>query len=105
MYARPCFVVVDVLGCWLRVKAPHCHKSGQVEIRRNGRLLDTLTEQSIFGETGLIDQAPRRRGRCCNRRRPGCREAIPVSGQLDAYFALNVMRMLTRPLRSANGAT
>jgi CRP/FNR family transcriptional regulator, cyclic AMP receptor protein len=34
-------------------------QKGQVEIRRHGRLLDTLMEKSIFGEMALIDHAPR----------------------------------------------
>lgn len=34
-------------------------KSGQVEIRVGTRVLDTLSEYSIFGEMALIDSAPR----------------------------------------------
>lgn len=34
-------------------------QKGQVEILRGGRLLDTLSEKSIFGEMALIDHAPR----------------------------------------------
>ena len=42
-----------------RAEESYVIQRGQVEIRRNGRLLDTLTEKSIFGEMALIDRAPR----------------------------------------------
>jgi CRP/FNR family transcriptional regulator, cyclic AMP receptor protein len=80
-------------------------KSGTVEIRLGNRLLDTLPERSIFGEMALID--------------PGARSATAVAAT-DAvivpvtekqflflvsrtpYFALNVMRVLVRRLRTSN---
>jgi CRP/FNR family transcriptional regulator, cyclic AMP receptor protein len=83
-------------------------QKGQVEIRRDGRLLNTLSEKSIFGEMALIDHAPR------------AATAIAVTDVVlvpvaekqflflvsqTPYFALNVMRVLARRLRSANGAT
>jgi CRP/FNR family cyclic AMP-dependent transcriptional regulator len=80
-------------------------KSGTVEIRLGNRLLDTLPERSIFGEMALID--------------PGARSAtavaatdaviVPVSEKQflflvsrTPYFALNVMRVLVRRLRTSN---
>lgn len=80
-------------------------KSGTVEIRLGNRLLDTLPERSIFGEMALID--------------PGVRSAtavattdaviVPVSEKQflflvsrTPYFALNVMRVLVRRLRTSN---
>jgi CRP/FNR family transcriptional regulator, cyclic AMP receptor protein len=80
-------------------------KSGSVEIRLGNRLLDTLPERSIFGEMALID--------------PGSRSAtavavtdaaiVPVSEKQflflvsrTPYFALNVMRVLVRRLRTSN---
>ncbi len=80
-------------------------KSGTVEIRLGNRLLDTLTERSIFGEMALID--------------PGARSAtavaatdaviVPVSEKQflflvsrTPHFALNVMRVLVRRLRTSN---
>jgi CRP/FNR family transcriptional regulator, cyclic AMP receptor protein len=80
-------------------------KSGTVEIRLGNRLLDTLPERSIFGEMALID--------------PGTRSAtavaatdaviVPVSEKQflflvsrTPYFALNVMRVLVRRLRTSN---
>jgi CRP/FNR family transcriptional regulator, cyclic AMP receptor protein len=38
---------------------PTSFRRDKVEIRRNGRLLDTLSEKSIFGQMALIDHAPR----------------------------------------------
>jgi CRP/FNR family cyclic AMP-dependent transcriptional regulator len=80
-------------------------KSGTVEIRLGNRLLDTVPERSIFGEMALID--------------PGARSAtavaatdamiVPVSEKQflflvsrTPYFALNVMRVLARRLRTTN---
>jgi CRP/FNR family transcriptional regulator, cyclic AMP receptor protein len=80
-------------------------KSGTVEIRLGNRLLDTVPERSIFGEMALID--------------PGARNAtavaatdamiVPVSEKQflflvsrTPYFALNVMRVLARRLRTTN---
>jgi CRP/FNR family transcriptional regulator, cyclic AMP receptor protein len=80
-------------------------KSGTVEIRLGNRLLGTLPELSIFGEMALID--------------PGARSATAVAAT-DAtivpvgekqflflvsrtpHFALNVMRVLVRRLRTSN---
>ena len=80
-------------------------KSGTVEIRLGNRLIDTLSERSIFGEMALID--------------PGSRSAtavaatdatiVPVSEKQflflvshTPYFALTVMRVLVRRLRTSN---
>jgi CRP/FNR family transcriptional regulator, cyclic AMP receptor protein len=83
-------------------------QKGQVEIRRNGRLLDTLTEKSIFGEMALIDHAPR----AATAVAATDVVLVPVAEKQflflvsqTPYFALNVMRVLARRLRSANGAT
>src|ERR1700722_10939736 len=80
-------------------------KSGVVEIRLGNRLLDTFSERSIFGEMALID--------------PGARSATAVAATDAAivpireqqflflvsrtpFFALNVMRVLVRRLRTSN---
>jgi CRP/FNR family transcriptional regulator, cyclic AMP receptor protein len=80
-------------------------KSGTVEIRLGNRLLDTFSERSIFGEMALID--------------PGVRSAtavaatdaaiVPISEKQflflvsrTPFFALNVMRVLVRRLRTSN---
>jgi CRP/FNR family cyclic AMP-dependent transcriptional regulator len=83
-------------------------QSGQVEIRKGGRLLDTLTEKTIFGEMALIDHAPR----AATAVAATDVDLVPVGEKQflflvsqTPYFALNVMRVLARRLRSANGAT
>jgi CRP/FNR family cyclic AMP-dependent transcriptional regulator len=80
---------------------------GQVEIRKGGRLLDTLTEKTIFGEMALIDHAPR----AATAVAATDVDLVPVGEKQflflvsqTPYFALNVMRVLARRLRSANGA-
>lgn len=81
---------------------------GQVEIRKGGRLLDTLTGKTIFGEMALIDHAPR----AATAVAATDVDLVPVGEKQflflvreTPYFALNVMRVLARRLRSANGAT
>ena len=83
-------------------------QKGQVKIRRNGRVLDTLPEKSIFGEMALIDHAPR----AATAVAATDVVLVPVAEKQflflvsqTPYFALNVMRVLARRLRSANGAT
>jgi CRP/FNR family transcriptional regulator, cyclic AMP receptor protein len=83
-------------------------QKGQVEIRRGGRLLDTLSEKSIFGEMALIDHAPR----AATAVAATDVVLVPVAEKQflflvsqTPYFALNVMRVLARRLRSANGET
>jgi CRP/FNR family cyclic AMP-dependent transcriptional regulator len=80
-------------------------KTGKVEIRLGGRVLDILPELSIFGEMALIDHSPRSATAVA---------ATDVTVVLVAekqflllvsrtpYFALNVMRVLVQRLRSAN---
>ncbi len=80
-------------------------KSGQVEIRFDNRLLDTLPELSIFGEMALIDGAPRSATAVA----ATDVTLVPVSEKQflllvsrTPYFALNVMRSLARRLRKSN---
>ncbi len=75
---------------------------------RNGRLLDTLSEKSIFGEMALIDHAPR----AATAVAATDVVLVPVAEKQflflvsqTSYFALNVMRVLALRLRSADGAT
>jgi CRP/FNR family cyclic AMP-dependent transcriptional regulator len=82
-------------------------KSGKVEIRLGNRLLDTLSDNAIFGEMALIDTAPRSATAVA----ASDVMIVPVSekqflflvGQTP-YFALNVMRILARRLRATNKA-
>ena len=80
-------------------------KSGTVEIRLGNRLLDTLTERSIFGEMALIDRGPR------SATVVAATDAVVVPvGEKQflflvsrtPFFALNVMRVLVSRLRTSN---
>jgi CRP/FNR family transcriptional regulator, cyclic AMP receptor protein len=80
-------------------------QSGKVEIRLGNRLLDTLSEMSIFGEMALIDHNPR------SATAVAATDAtvVPVGEKQflflvsrTPHFALNVMRVLAQRLRTAN---
>lgn len=80
-------------------------KSGTVEIRLGNRLLGTMPERSIFGEMALIDPGPR------SATAVAATDAavVPVGEKQflflvsrTPYFALNVMRVLVRRLRTSN---
>jgi CRP/FNR family transcriptional regulator, cyclic AMP receptor protein len=82
-------------------------KSGKVEIRLGNRVLDTLPELSIFGEMALIDSAPR------SATAVALTDVtlVPVGEKQflflvsrTPHFALNVMRVLARRLRTTNTA-
>jgi len=82
-------------------------QSGRVEIRLGNRLLDTLSERSIFGEMALIDAAPRSATAVA----ASDVTLIPVGEKQflflvsqTPFFALNVMRVLARRLRAMNQA-
>jgi CRP/FNR family transcriptional regulator, cyclic AMP receptor protein len=80
-------------------------KDGKVDIRLGNRLLDTLPELSIFGEMALIDHSPR------SATAVAATDAtvVPVGEKQflflvsrTPHFALNVMQVLARRLRTAN---
>jgi CRP/FNR family transcriptional regulator, cyclic AMP receptor protein len=80
-------------------------KNGTVEIRLGNRLLGTLPELSIFGEMALIDPGPR------SATAVAATDAtvVPVGEKQflflvsrTPHFALNVMRVLVRRLRTSN---
>lgn len=80
-------------------------KSGSVEIRLGNRLIDTLEENTIFGEMALVDHAPR------SATAVAATDAtiVPVTEKQflflvsqTPFFALKVMRVLARRLRTAN---
>jgi CRP-like cAMP-binding protein len=80
-------------------------QSGRVEIRLGDRTLDTLDEQSIFGEMALIDRAPRSADAVA----ASDVTLVPIGEKQflflvsqTPYFALNVMRVLARRLRAAS---
>jgi CRP/FNR family transcriptional regulator, cyclic AMP receptor protein len=80
-------------------------QSGKVEIRLGNRLLDTLSEMSIFGEMALIDHNPR----SATALAATDATVVPVGERQflflvsrTPHFALNVMRVLAQRLRTAN---
>lgn len=82
-------------------------KSGRVEIRHRNRVLDTLGDNNIFGEMALIDEAPRSASAVA----ATDVTLVPVSQKQflfmvssTPYFAITVMRVLARRLRTMNDA-
>ena len=78
---------------------------GRVEIRRGNRLLDTLDGHNIFGEMALIDSAPR--SATAIAATDVVLAPVPEKQFLfllsqTPFFALMVMRVLVRRLRTAN---
>jgi CRP-like cAMP-binding protein len=80
-------------------------KSGKVDIRLGNRLLDTVPELSIFGEMALIDYSPRSATAVAANNAT----VVPVDEKQFLFlvsrtpnFALNVMRVLARRLRTMN---
>jgi CRP/FNR family transcriptional regulator, cyclic AMP receptor protein len=81
-------------------------QKGRVEVRQGGRLLDSLGAKNIFGEMALIDHAPR----AATAVAATDVDLVPVAEKQflflvreTPYFALNVMRVLARRLRSMDG--
>ena len=80
-------------------------QSGEVEIRLGNRVLETLPQYSIFGEMALIDANPRSATAVA----ASDVKLVPVNEKQflflisnTPHFALNVMRVMARRLRSAN---
>lgn len=80
-------------------------RAGEVEIRCGDTVLETLEEGGMFGEMALIDGTHRSASAWA---KTDC-ELIPVDEETflflvheTPYFALDVMRTLTRRLRSMN---
>jgi CRP/FNR family transcriptional regulator, cyclic AMP receptor protein len=80
-------------------------QSGEVEIRLGNRVLEKLPQYSIFGEMALIDASPRSATAVA----AGDVKLVPVGEKQflflisnTPHFALNVMRVMARRLRTAN---
>ena len=80
-------------------------QSGEVEIRLGNRVLERLSQYSIFGEMALIDNA----ARSATAIAASDAKLVPVGEKQflflisnTPYFALNVMRVMARRLRAAN---
>jgi CRP-like cAMP-binding protein len=80
-------------------------KSGKVEIRLGDRVLDTLSDNNIFGEMALIDASPRSATAVAVTDAKlvpvGEKQFLFLVGRTP-HFALNVMRVLARRLRATN---
>ena len=75
-------------------------RTGEVEIERDGKLVETLSAGGIFGEMALIDGSPRA---ATARAKTAC-EVAPMKSFLflvheTPYFAIAVMRTLAERLR------
>jgi len=79
---------------------------GTVEIRRGGRVLETLGEGEFFGEMALVDHSPRSASASA---RTDCRiveideKRFGFMVQQTPYFALEMIRTLVRRLRHRVG--
>ena len=80
-------------------------QSGEVEIRLGNRRLEKLSNYNFFGEMALIDSAPRSATAVA----VTDVKLVPVGEKQflflvsnTPYFALNVMRILARRLRTTN---
>jgi CRP/FNR family cyclic AMP-dependent transcriptional regulator len=79
-------------------------RSGEVEIERDGKIIETLSPGGIFGEMALIDGSPRA---ATARAKTAC-EVAPVTEKSflflvheTPFFAIAVMRTLAERLRRA----
>jgi len=77
-------------------------RSGEIEIEREGRVVETLSPGGIFGEMALIDGSPRS---ATARAKTSC-EVAPITEKSflflvheTPYFAIAVMRTLADRLR------
>jgi CRP/FNR family transcriptional regulator, cyclic AMP receptor protein len=83
-------------------------RSGEVEIERNGKVIETLGPGGIFGEMALIDGSPRS---ATARAKTDCVVA-PINEKVflflvheTPYFAIAVMRTLADRVRRMNAMT
>ncbi|MGH6748969.1 MAG: cyclic nucleotide-binding domain-containing protein [Methyloceanibacter sp.] len=79
-------------------------RAGEVEIERDGRVVETLSSGGIFGEMALIDGSPRA---ATARAKTAC-EVAPITEKSflflvheTPFFAIAVMRTLAERLRRA----
>lgn len=79
-------------------------RAGEVEIERDGKVVETLSSGGIFGEMALIDGSPRA---ATARAETAC-EVAPITEKSflflvheTPFFAIAVMRTLAERLRRA----
>lgn len=77
-------------------------RSGEVEVERDGKIVETLSGGGIFGEMALIDGSPRAATACA---KTAC-EVAPITEKTflflvheTPFFAIAVMRSLADRLR------
>lgn len=77
-------------------------RSGEIEVERDGKIVETLSAGGIFGEMALIDGSPRA---ATARAKTAC-EVAPISERSflflvheTPFFAISVMRALAERLR------
>jgi CRP/FNR family transcriptional regulator, cyclic AMP receptor protein len=82
-------------------------RSGEVEIERDGKVVERLSPGGIFGEMALIDGSPRA---ATARAKTAC-EVAPITEKTflflvheTPFFAIAVMRALANRLRRAHPA-
>jgi CRP-like cAMP-binding protein len=82
-------------------------RSGEVEIERDGKVVERLSPGGIFGEMALIDGSPRA---AMARAKTAC-EVAPITEKTflflvheTPFFAIAVMRALANRLRRAHPA-
>lgn len=80
-------------------------RSGEVEVERDGKIVETLSSGGIFGEMALIDGAPRA---ATARAKTAC-EVAPITEKTflflvheTPFFAIAVMRSLAERLRRSH---
>ena len=80
-------------------------RSGEVEVERDGKIVETLSPGGIFGEMALIDGAPRA---ATARAKTAC-EVAPITEKSflflvheTPFFAIAVMRALAERLRRSS---
>jgi CRP/FNR family transcriptional regulator, cyclic AMP receptor protein len=80
-------------------------RSGEVEIERDGRVVEHLSSGGIFGEMALIDGSPRA---ATARAKTAC-EVAPITEKTflflvheTPFFAIAVMRALANRLRRSS---
>ena len=83
-------------------------RSGEVEIERDGKVVETLSPGGIFGEMALIDGSPRA---ATARAKTAC-EVAPITEKSflflvheTPFFAIAVMRTLAERLRRSAAMT
>ena len=81
-------------------------RSGAVEIVINGRVVETIEANGIFGEMAVVDGSERSgtaRAKTAVELAPIDQRTFILMVDEAPYFALNVMRLMVHRLRRAGG--